>query len=415
MLDSTIFRMVPDQRPAARRRVTPVWQRLLLVIASPVLFILLAEASVRVAHVDTELARNDNFEIAVPAWLLADPGWVLVQHQRLQRPQGVRAADVAWLRNFEEARYIQYRLHRRIDVLAVNPFNDIDVSKQVTFKLTSNDRGFRGPEITPKRDGVMRIVSFGDSSTFGWGVDLEHTYQELLVDRLAARGVPAESLNFGMPGFTTRHGVNVQKYDASDLDPDVVIISFGANDGRRGLVSTDAALKADETLVGAASWWLRSLESYKLLRRAVFSVYDPIRTRANEDAQPIHEAVPMDAYRSNLRRMITGAERAGGRAVLVSVCASEEHRREMAAIAENRGVPMIDAGQLFLDNVDAIKAGRLHADALARYEARYGRPAMDENWRLFLTSDGCHPHEVGHRLIADALAQAIAGHSPAGS
>jgi lysophospholipase L1-like esterase len=405
--------MVSAPRPAPRR-TPPLWQRLLLVVGSPILFVLLAEACVRIAHIDTELARNANFDIAVPVWLLADPGWVLVQDQRMQRPQGVHAADVVWLRNFEEARYIQYRLHRRIDVAAVNPFNEIDVKKQVTFKLTSNDRGFRGPEIAPKRAGVMRIVSFGDSSTFGWGVDLEHTYQELLVDRLVARGIPAESLNFAMPGFTSRHGVNVQKYYASDLEPDLVIIGFAANDGRHGLVSTDDALKADETFVAGVSWRLRSLESYKLLRRAVFSVYDPFRARPSEHPQTMVEAVPLDAYRANLQRMITAAERAGARAALVSICASEEHRTAMAAVAERRGVPMIDAGRLFLDNVEAIKAGRLHADALKRYEERYGRAEMERNWRLFLTSDGCHPHEVGHRLIADALVEAIAAHSPAG-
>jgi lysophospholipase L1-like esterase len=429
--------MPPQPRPS------PLWQRLLLMVLSPVVFIALAEAVVRLSGVETDLARNERFEIAVPVWLLADPGWVQVQHERLQRPKGVRAADVAWLRYFEEARYIQYRLEPRIDVQAVNPFNEIEVARGASFRLRSNERGFRarvpagsspdgpaaGPEAGPPppsapatdagRAGVpaggprprrvLRIVTFGDSSTFGWGVDDEYTFQAQLEVRLRQRGFAAEADNFGMPGFTSRHGLAVQRYDAADLEPDVVIVSFGANDGRFGLQTADEALDADETRLAALAWQLRRLESFKLLRRAIFSIYDPFAGLGGEGAaaRPQVASVPLPDYRNNLQRMAGLARQRGAEVVFLAVCAPDEYREAMIALGRQRDIPVVDAGALFLERLEDLRDGRLYPDDVAYYRGLYGEDALEENWRYYVTTDGCHPNRAGHRIIADALAGAV--------
>ena len=80
------------------------WQRLVLVVAAPMVFLLVSEVVVRVSGMDTDLARNQNFEIGVPVWLLGDENWVDIQRGRLGEPKRVRAEDVSWLRHFEEAR-----------------------------------------------------------------------------------------------------------------------------------------------------------------------------------------------------------------------------------------------------------------------------------------------------------------------
>ncbi len=33
---------------------------------------------------------------------------------------------------------------------------------------------------------------------------------------------------------------------------------------------------------------------------------------------------------------------------------------------------------------------------------------MEDSWRYYVTTDGCHPNRVGQSLIADALADAVA-------
>jgi lysophospholipase L1-like esterase len=409
-------------------RPSPLWQRLLLVVLSPVVFLGLAETAVRLSGIDTELARNERFEIAVPVWLLSDPAWVQVQHERLQRPRGVRAADVAWLRHFEEARYIQYRLKPGIDVRAVNPFNEIEVAKGVTFRLASNARGFRRrpaagngappssqsadprPERTAGAGRTLRIATLGDSSTFGWGVDYEHTFQAQLEARLQQRGVSAEVSNLGMPGFTSRHGLAVQRYYAADLDPDIVILSFGANDGRFGLQTADDALDANETWIAAVAWQLRRLESFRLLRRAIFSVYDPfagLGTGEGAAPRPQVVSVPLPQYRSNLQRMAGLARQGGAEVIFLSVCAPDEYRQAMIELGRHRAIPVVDAGALFRDLADELRNGTLYPEDVAYYRHLYGEEALEENWRYYVTTDGCHPNRAGHRIIADALLGAI--------
>ena len=78
----------------------------------------------------------------------------------------------------------QYTLKPGISVQANNPFNDIELAKGVTFRLQSNSSGFRAKDFHAKTAGVTRIVTLGDSSTFGWGVDSYYTYQALLEPRL---------------------------------------------------------------------------------------------------------------------------------------------------------------------------------------------------------------------------------------
>lgn len=403
------------------RRPSPLWQRLLLAAASPLVFIALAEGVIRLANVETELARNGNYEIALPVWVLADPGWVHGQRERLNSARGVRAEDVEWLRHFEEARYVHYRLKPNIDVAAVNPFNDIEVAKRVTFRLTSNQEGFRGPEITrrnhdarPRNVGgeaprPLRVVTFGDSSTFGWGVDLEHTFQAQLADRLRALGHDAEVLNFGIPGYTSRHGLGVQRHYAKDLAPDVVVIAFGANDGRESLQSADEELSVDDRWVSGVAWRLRRFETFKLLRRAIFSVYDPfLRSDGQVQAsRPTVPSVTLAEYRSNLLAMERAARAGGAEVVYLSVCAPDAYRDEMLALARERRVPTVDAVNLFRNLADDLRDGTLYPEDTDYYRQLYGQDTLDANWRYYVTTDGCHPNRAGHRIIADALVEAL--------
>ena len=165
-------------------RVGAFWSRLLLAVVAPGVFLIVSDVAIRIGGFDTDVVRNEHFEIGVPVWLLADENWADIQRERLdgahgQEPRGVRAEDVEWLQSFEEARYIRYKLKPNISVDANNPFNNIELQKGITFKLSSNSDGFRTKEFELKVPGATRIVSIGDPSTFGWGVDPEYTFQEL--------------------------------------------------------------------------------------------------------------------------------------------------------------------------------------------------------------------------------------------
>jgi lysophospholipase L1-like esterase len=385
-------------------------QKLLLAVFSPFVAILLAEGAIRLFAVNTDLARNKNFDIAVPVWLLSDSNWVRNEYDRLRQPKGVKAVDVAWFSHFEEARYIQYKLKPRIDVQAVNPFNDLEVQKNVTFRITSNKDGFRTREFTRKKKGTFRILTLGDSSTFGWGVDPDYTWQSLLEKRLAPNIKGVEVFNLGLSGFTTRHGLGVLRHYALKLEPDLLILSYGANDGRYVLQPADTVLAVDETALGAMRWTMLKLKTVQLLRSWIFSVYDPFKTAVPPEGQPRPSrvpSVPLDQYKRNLRTMISEARQKGAATVLLSLCSPDEYARATREVAEDERLPFVDGKEVFLGNLDKIREGAVYPEEAAYQRSIYGDEALSRNQWLYVTSDGCHPHRTGTNLIADALADAV--------
>ena len=394
--------------PAPRRAT--VLQRLLLVVLSPLVFLLVLEAGIRVSGIPTDVARNKNFKVAVPTWLLADPDWVRGQERHLETQGPVRAEDVAWFENFREARYIGIKLKPNLDVRVVNPFNDIEVASKTTFRLTSNRDGFRGPAFEAKGPAVLRVASLGDSSTFGWGVDPEYTYEELLARRLSTKGGRADVYNLGMPGTTSRHGLGVLEHYAAPLKPDVVVISFGANDARLAPTTAAEQLAIDDTWLGAARWTLLELRTFQLARRLIFTWFDPFdaaRRRLAHESKPLVKAVAVPDFVANIRKMRGRATVIGARTVFMSVCAPEEYVAAMRDTARVLDVPFVDVGKIFIDNLEAVRAGRLYPAEAQFYKNLYGPAAMEDFWRYWLTTDGCHPNRVGHNLIADAVADAV--------
>lgn len=76
------------------------------------------------------------------------------------------------------------------------------------------------------------IVAFGDSLTAGYGAALSYT--DFLQKELDARGRRYRVVNQGISGDTTSGGV-ARIESAVRLQPQVVILELGANDGLRGL------------------------------------------------------------------------------------------------------------------------------------------------------------------------------------
>ena len=373
---------------------------IVLTVISPVLLLGLAEVGIRLSGVDTELVPDENVEIAIPAWLLADDNFAA----GLQ--PGVKAAQVAWLRNFTEARYIWTKLKPNVEVDALNPYNEFELAKGVTFHFSSNSDGFRGREFGPKRPGVIRVVCIGDSSTFGWGVDDDYTYPHLLEKRLNRPGGPeVEVFNLGIPGFTSRHGLGVLRHYAFDLDADYFVFSFGVNDAREVLRPVHEVLAQDEGWRGALRFTALRFKTYQLLRKAAFSL--STRTSSDTGTPKLVPSVSAQQYAANLRTMVRIARAQGARPVLLAVCSPESIVSQMQDVAAAARVPVVRALDRLLGRLEDLKAHRLYPDEVRYYENIYGVDAMQKKWQLYVTTDGCHPNRAGMSLIADALTDVI--------
>lgn len=78
------------------------------------------------------------------------------------------------------------------------------------------------------------LVAFGDSLSAGFGVEAGLSYPDFLQKEIDAKGLGYRVVNLGISGDTTSGGLS-RVPSALALQPRVVILELGGNDGLRGL------------------------------------------------------------------------------------------------------------------------------------------------------------------------------------
>ena len=81
------------------------------------------------------------------------------------------------------------------------------------------------------------LVVFGDSLAAGYGLDAGQSFPDDLQKKLDAQGYRWHVVNLGISGDTTEGGV-ARMASAASLQPAIVIVELGGNDGLRGLPLT---------------------------------------------------------------------------------------------------------------------------------------------------------------------------------
>ena len=101
------------------------------------------------------------------------------------------------------------------------------------FEVTINKQGFRGPDFSiDKAPGVIRVVTLGASSTFGYYDRDNETYPYYLEQQLNKNSGEGsyEVLNLGIPHSTSQQIRALFYAEALPLDPDIVTFYEGIND-----------------------------------------------------------------------------------------------------------------------------------------------------------------------------------------
>ncbi|HEX9943420.1 MAG TPA: GDSL-type esterase/lipase family protein [Thermoanaerobaculia bacterium] len=171
------------------------------------------------------------------------------------------------------------------------------VTNRVEFdtKVSINHEGLRGPEIGPKAPGTFRVLALGDSFTFGVGAREEETWPARLQQLLRSRGLRAEVLNAGAPGFGVPDEVAWFQRWGWSLEPDAVVLAvFVANDLQDAAPGGPKAVAADGELMiqgekksGLSRWLYYHSHLYVLLKtsalggaiRRLLGSPEPLETR----------------------------------------------------------------------------------------------------------------------------------------
>jgi acyl-CoA thioesterase I len=102
------------------------------------------------------------------------------------------------------------------------------------------------PDAAPNaaHDARPLLVCFGDSLTAGFGTDPGQSYPDYLQADLDTMGYKYRVVNAGVSGNTTKDGVE-RLNSIVALNPAVVVVEFGGNDGLRGLRIEDSRKNLD--------------------------------------------------------------------------------------------------------------------------------------------------------------------------
>lgn len=90
------------------------------------------------------------------------------------------------------------------------------------------------PEQEQRSETMKTIVAVGDSLTAGYGLDESASYPALLEKKLQAAGYDYRVINGGVSGETSSGTLSRMEWIMT-LEPDIVLLETGANDGLRGV------------------------------------------------------------------------------------------------------------------------------------------------------------------------------------
>jgi len=232
------------------------------------------------------------------------------------------------------------------------------------FPVTTNSHGLRADELRPREgDAPLRILTLGDSTTFGWGVANDETYAAYLEQRIreAYPGRDVQVINGGQPGYTCHQGLYLLERTQLVPQMDVLLFTYLLNDARE----TDRSDKErEEDPEGSAAvaeiqtGFLHKVRLYLWLRNGIHKsqrYYDENLRKSrfgfwaakNQLAGTLR--VPVEDYETNLRTYFDLCAEHGVTMALGGVPEWPDfryhtvaHRAEMAAIADAEGLVYSD-------------------------------------------------------------------------
>jgi hypothetical protein len=106
------------------------------------------------------------------------------------------------------------------------------VRKTSAFRVhfATNSDGLRDDPIGPKRDGEFRVLALGDSFTFGFGVERDQHFVDLLEGYWRSEGRDVRVINAGTEAWDTAQAARWLELHGSRFQPDAVLVFPYEND-----------------------------------------------------------------------------------------------------------------------------------------------------------------------------------------
>jgi hypothetical protein len=235
-----------------------------------------------------------------------------------------------------------------------------------------NSFGFRDYEYSlDKSNNTFRIISLGDSNTFGHGVELNQSYSKVLETMLnqGNDNWKYEVFNFGVPGYNVVQKIETLKRKGLRFNPDLILVQYEGGD-------IMDATRIKEIREEVRSDYLKSHkisdlnESYNLLKlemNAVKKYMDELNKKPFSEVWKIVEEPLMDLANITNRANIS---------VIIFAYPSSNEDLYLEKIASRYGWSFVDMREL------------------------YKKYKIDD---LLLNKNDPHPNVFAHNLIAEKI------------
>ncbi len=175
-----------------------------------------------------------------------------------------------------------------------------------------NPQGFRGaPVDVAKHPGEFRIFALGDSNTFGWDVDEGANWPAQLQRLFAGSHPGTQVINAGVWGYTSFQGRN-RFQELLAYSPDLVLVSFGANDAHQVRVPDSEYVQRHDRIERLT----RATKRLRLAQLAV-DVWDKVEVATGATGALVPR-VSLTEYLTYLRDIVRTGRARGVRVVLLT-------------------------------------------------------------------------------------------------
>ena len=263
--------------------------------------------------------------------------------------------------------------------------------------ININSLGMRGAELSTPEPGEVRLLTLGDSSIMGQGVDEVHVFSSLAA-RLLSQSWKRKVVGVigATPGYTSTQSLQTLQRFGPRVRPAWVVVGTIWSDvyRRDRTYPLSSPHPGPRELAGASAL-------YRLLRRAgrpwlnsrVVRFVESRDDVGSLDAEDSPTRVPLARYIRNLRSMAALAKKLRARVVFVILPAPMDFDR----VAPPETVQQY---RLAMRRV-ASQTGALLLDGPALFVRKKAKPAT----HFF---DQVHPDFLGHMLLGEELARLIA-------
>ncbi len=291
-------------------------------------------------------------------------------------------------------------------------------SQDFNVVIEHDAQGFRRSTFDTRKlaESSRRIALLGDSFTWGWGVENDELFANLLQDRL---GSSALVKNYGVSAFGTAQELLLFDRYVQELDPDIVMVMFHTNDlddnvdsnkGRRPWFELEGGQlvarnqPVSTPAVGLIKQLTQKSTAISTIKFTYHLIVDAFKSPAEGIYEYVEPVIPEDRW------------------LLMAALVAELHRRcgldvpecelRIVYIPTREEVSAYDA-----DQVSVVPAGLKDICAKAGINFLDLRPVLYSAWQqaespaldvtpVYFPHDG-HLDTKGHQIVAEALADSL--------